>query len=136
MGKKKKTGQNKASKVTLKNAAVGLVISPTTTHLQKILPASNDLNVEKTATRSLSKSKDVAKKKKTGQNEGKKVTLKNAAVGLVITPTTTHLQKNLPASNDLNVEKTATRSISKSKDVAKKKKTGQNEGNAKVTSVK
>merc|ERR1711916_362673 len=126
----------KASKVTVKNAAVGLVITPTTTHLQKNLPASNDLNVEKTATRSISKSKDVAKKKKTGQNEGKKVTLKNAAVGLVITPTTTHLQKNLPASNDLNVEKTATRSISKSKDVAKKKKTGQNEGNAKVTSVK
>ena len=80
----------------------------------------------------------IKKQKQIKNNTGKasKVTLKNAAVGLVINPTTTHLQKILPASNDLNVEKTATRSISKSKDVAKKKKTGQNEGNAKVTTVK
>merc|ERR1712072_574163 len=79
----------------------------------------------------------IKKQKQIENNTGKasKVTLKNAAVGLVINPTTTHIQK-IPASNDVNVEKTATRSISKSKDVAKKKKTGQNEGNAKVKAVK
>merc|ERR1712093_755419 len=74
----------------------------------------------------------IKKQKQIENNTGKasKVTLKNAAVGLVISPT-----QKVQASNDANIEKTATRSIRKSKDVVKKKKTGENEGNEKLKAV-